>query len=47
MSYGLGRHLNYKDRPAIDAILAQSEKNQHQLRDLLISICESELFLQP
>ncbi len=47
ISYGLGRHLNYKDRPSVDAILEQSEKNQYKLRDLLVSICESELFVQP
>lgn len=47
LSYGLGRHLNFKDRPHVDAILAKSEKNNHRLRDLLTSICTSELFLQP
>ncbi len=46
-TYGLGRHLDYKDRPAIDAILAESKKNQYKMRDMLFSICMSELFIQP
>ena len=47
LAYGLGRHLDFKDRPAIDAILAESKKNQYKMRDMLISICMSELFIQP
>lgn len=47
LTYGLGRHLTFKDRPQIDAILAQSHDNDHRLRDLITSICMSQLFLQP
>jgi len=47
LTYGLGRHLDFKDRPQVDAIVAQSKANGHKLRDLLIAICMSEAFLQP
>ena len=46
LTYGLGRKLDFKDRPAIDALLAESEKNQYKLRDMLTAICTSELFRQ-
>ena len=47
LTHGIARHLDFKDRPAIDALLADSKKNQYKLRDMLIEICMSELFIQP
>ena len=47
LTYGLGRHLDFKDRPAVDALLADAKNNQYKLRDMLTSICMSELFIQP
>ena len=47
LTYGLGRHLDFKDRPAVDAILADAKKNQYKLRDMLTAICLSEVFVQP
>ena len=47
LSYGLGRHLDFRDRPAVDALLAESKKNQYKLRDLITEICMSETFIQP
>jgi hypothetical protein len=47
LTYALGRHLDFMDRPQIDALLAQSGKNGYKLRDLMIGICCSRLFTQP
>ena len=46
LAYGLGRHLDFKDRPKVDELLSKSKKNNYKLRDMLTDICTSELFKQ-
>ncbi len=47
MEYSLGRQMGITDRPEIDRILKQVEKEKLGLRDLLVAIVESELFTNP
>lgn len=44
LTYGLGRELTYHDRFAIDALLEQSRKSGYRWQDLIVTICQSELF---
>ena len=46
LTYGLGRHLDFRDRPKVDELLAKSKKNDYKLRDMIKEICVSELFTQ-
>lgn len=46
LTYGLGRHLTYQDRPTVDQLLAESKANQYQMKDMIIAICKSDLFRQ-
>ena len=43
-SYAIGRKLSFHDRFAIDALFAQSARNGHRLRDMIVAICQSPLF---
>lgn len=45
LSYGLGRDLTYRDRYDVDELLKQSKKNGYRMRDMIVLICRSGLFL--
>lgn len=47
LSYGIGRSLTYHDRFAVETLVAQSEKNDYALRDMIVAICRSEIFTKP
>ncbi len=44
LSYGLGRELTYRDRFAVDAIYKQVVSNGFRMRDIIVSICLSDVF---
>lgn len=44
LSYGIGRKLTYRDRFAVDAIFEQAEDNEFKMRDIIVSICLSDVF---
>jgi mono/diheme cytochrome c family protein len=44
LSYGMGRHLTYRDRFAVEKIVHENRKSDFGMRDLIVSICLSDLF---
>lgn len=44
LTYSIGRQLNYRDRFAVQQIVEQARDNRHGMRDLIVSICQSDLF---
>ena len=44
LAYGIGRELTFRDRVAVDRLLEESKKNGFKLRDMIVSICQSETF---
>ena len=44
LTYGIGRELNYRDRYAVEKILAQSRENGFLLQDMIVLICQSSTF---
>lgn len=44
MSYGMGRHLTYHDRFAVEEIYKQAENKDFGMRDVIVSICKSTTF---
>ena len=44
LTYGIGRELNYRDRPGVEKILAQSRENGFLLQDMIVAICQSSTF---
>lgn len=44
LSYGIGRELTYRDRFEVEGLLALSRENGFGLRDMIVSICQSDLF---
>jgi len=44
LSYALGREVTYRDRYAIAELLRKAEPNGYKLKDLIVSICQSDLF---
>ena len=46
VGYALGRRLSYRDRPSIERIVEASKANDYRLRDLMVSICQSDLLLE-
>ena len=44
LSYSLGRELTYRDRFAVEVLLAQAKKNEYKIQDMIVSICQSETF---
>jgi hypothetical protein len=44
LTYGIGRELNYRDRFAIERLLQQARDNDYKLRDIIVSICQSDTF---
>ena len=47
LTYGIGRSLTYHDRYAVEELLKQSKQSEHQLQDMILSVCRSELFRTP
>lgn len=46
LCYGLGRSLTIYDRPAVDALVRQTQSGQAGLQDVIVAICQSDLFLK-
>ncbi|WDI41627.1 DUF1592 domain-containing protein [Bremerella sp. P1] len=44
LSYAAGRKLTYRDRSTVEAIMSATEQNSFGTRDILISICLSDIF---
>jgi mono/diheme cytochrome c family protein len=44
LSYGVGRHLTYRDRFAVEGIFNETQKKGFGIRDILVSICKSNVF---
>jgi hypothetical protein len=44
LTYGIGRHLTYHDRFAVKALFEENEINDFGMRDIIVSICKSEVF---
>ena len=47
LTYGIGRALTYQDRYTVEELLEQSEKSEHRLQDMILTICRSEIFRTP
>jgi hypothetical protein len=44
LSYGIGRKLTYRNRFAVEKLLRQAKKNEYKLRDMIVTICQSDTF---
>jgi len=44
LTYGIGRHLTYHDRFAVDALSEELEARGFGMRDVIVSICQSDVF---
>ena len=44
MTYGLGRELTVRDRFALEGLLANAKAKKFGMRDIIIAVCQSELF---
>jgi mono/diheme cytochrome c family protein len=44
LTYAVGRELTYRDRFAVQALFEQAEKNDFKMRDIIVSICLSDVF---
>ena len=44
LSYGIGRELTYRDRFVVEKLLAEAKKKDYQLKDLIVLVCQSDLF---
>ena len=44
LTYSIGRELTYRDRFAVEQLVKESRQNQDRLTDMIVSICQSELF---
>jgi len=44
LAYGLGRELDYRDRFAVDGLLAGAKENDYKIQDMIVAICQSEVF---
>jgi len=47
VTYGIGRELTYRDRYAIEALVKEAQGRDARWRDLVLSVCLSDLFLSP
>jgi hypothetical protein len=47
LTYSLGRHLGFSDRPEVERIVASAGENGHGLRSIIHEIAQSEIFRQP
>lgn len=46
LSYSLGRRLTWRDHLVIEELVEKAKTNNYRLQDLIISICQSDLFLK-
>lgn len=46
LSYALGRPMTYRDHFAVEHLVEKSKSNDYRLQDLILSICQSDLFLK-
>jgi hypothetical protein len=44
LTYGIGRHLTYRDRFAVDELFEVAEADNFGMRDIIVSICKSDVF---
>lgn len=44
LSYGIGRHLTYRDRFAVATLFDETKKTDFGMRDIIVSICKSNAF---
>ena len=44
MAYALGRRLDYRDQPAVRAIVASAEKNNYRMSSFILGVLESDAF---
>jgi hypothetical protein len=44
LSYGIGRKLTVRDRFELEELLRQSKKNGYKLQDMIVLICQSDIF---
>ncbi|MFK7909779.1 MAG: DUF1588 domain-containing protein, partial [Akkermansiaceae bacterium] len=44
LTYGLGRELTYRDRYVVEDLLEKSEKKDYKLQDIIVSVCQNDLF---
>lgn len=44
LAYSVGRKLTYHDRFAVDAIYKQTKDSDFKMRDIIVSICLSDVF---
>jgi hypothetical protein len=44
LTYGLGRGVEYYDKPTLRAIMRQTEGNQYRLKDLIMGVVTSMPF---
>lgn len=44
LTYGIGRTLTYQDRFRVEELVKASKQNDHRLRDMIVTVCTSELF---
>ena len=44
LTYGIGRHLTYHDRFAVQALFEENEASDFAMQDIIVSICNSAVF---
>ena len=44
LTYSIGRELTYLDRFAVEALFKQAEGSGFKMRDIIVSICQSDVF---
>jgi hypothetical protein len=44
LSYGIGRHLTYRDRFAVQELFDEAKAKDFGMRDIIVSICKSNVF---
>tara|TARA_R110002072_G_scaffold273253_2_gene434040 strand:+ start:36750 stop:39353 length:2604 start_codon:yes stop_codon:yes gene_type:complete len=45
LTYALGRELTYQDRYVVEQLLHDSASNGYKLRDLIVAICQTDVFI--
>ena len=46
ITYGIGRELSFRDRFAIEQLSSQSKKNGYNMKDMIILVCQSDIFME-
>ena len=44
LTYGIGRHLTYRDRSAVNDLFNDAKKKNFGMRDMIVAICQSDVF---